>query len=294
LRFKSDIGCTDRIIQGVIMAQDTSPHLAKFISSQQRENSQTQKQAISLGKALVQELGLEPGVDTLSRWMAHYIAEQITTVENESGEGKSKAEIKCFNTILKLWQHRSAIPNGKDPFKRFGPIFHALEKLDPENKHPYFFNDPPSKSSDLNKTSKSRTQITQKWIKTALGIDRTARLLIGYSLKQAAKNAIDGKTISWINKSIDLGDDEEKRIIVHLIGAEEKNNNDNKIDNQRIKQRQEKSLKYRIEILDVFLNFIDSLRKELKNELDNISKEKINKDRKKISHQGIKHQKRQK
>lgn len=29
---------------------------------------------IALGKRLVEELGMEPGVDTLGRWMAHYVA----------------------------------------------------------------------------------------------------------------------------------------------------------------------------------------------------------------------------
>ena len=57
------------------MTENIQPQIAKFISSQQMVSSEIQERAISLGKALVQELELEPGVDTLSRWMAHYVAE---------------------------------------------------------------------------------------------------------------------------------------------------------------------------------------------------------------------------
>ncbi len=80
---------------------------AKFISSHKTDDSEMKEQVISLGKALVKELELEPGVDTLARWMAHYIAEQIAIAENATDDKKVEAESRCFETILKLWQHRS-------------------------------------------------------------------------------------------------------------------------------------------------------------------------------------------
>lgn len=43
---------------------------------------------MNLGKALVKELNLDPGVDTTARWMAHYIAEQIERAENSTGAEK--------------------------------------------------------------------------------------------------------------------------------------------------------------------------------------------------------------
>ena len=63
------------------MKQDTDHRIAGFLSSQQMENSEIQKRIINLGKALVEEIGLDPGVDTLARWMAHYIAEQMEIAE---------------------------------------------------------------------------------------------------------------------------------------------------------------------------------------------------------------------
>jgi len=49
------------------------------------ESSGMQKRIINLGKALVEELGLDTGVDTLARWMAHYIAEQMEIAKNAKG-----------------------------------------------------------------------------------------------------------------------------------------------------------------------------------------------------------------
>lgn len=67
---------------------------------------------MNLGKKLVKELDLDPGVDTLARWMAHYIAEQIILLEQKSGEEKKLAEERCIDMILKLWSHRATLPNG--------------------------------------------------------------------------------------------------------------------------------------------------------------------------------------
>ena len=41
------------------------------------EQSEQQKAILELGKLFVKELDLEKSVDTLSRWMAHYVAEKI-------------------------------------------------------------------------------------------------------------------------------------------------------------------------------------------------------------------------
>ena len=46
------------------------------------------KDVLDLGRALVEELGLDPGVDTLSRWMAHYIAELIEDAETVKVENR--------------------------------------------------------------------------------------------------------------------------------------------------------------------------------------------------------------
>ena len=131
----------DNLIEGhsvKMMMMDTHHRIAKFLSSQQMGDSETRKRIISLGKQLVEELDLEPGVDTLARWMAHYIAEQMIIAEKSDGDDKAQAEKQCFETILYLWQHRSLLPNKYRPFENFDPIFRVLEKLDPDHKEPYY------------------------------------------------------------------------------------------------------------------------------------------------------------
>lgn len=88
---------------------------------------------MELGKQIVNELGLDPGVDTLGRWMAHHIAELITDAERTTEpEAKRKKEIQAAETISKVWQHRSAYENRINPLHEFKPILQVLRTLDPD------------------------------------------------------------------------------------------------------------------------------------------------------------------
>jgi hypothetical protein len=69
------------------------------------ENSETQKHSIKLGKAIVEALGLRRSNDTISRWMAHYITEQIAKAKRTSGTEKEERQECCWKTILKLEKH---------------------------------------------------------------------------------------------------------------------------------------------------------------------------------------------
>lgn len=146
------------------------------------EQSGIQQQAIILGKSLVSELELEDGVDTLSKWMTHYIAEQITIAENSEGEKKEEAKQKCFETILKLWERRIYFPEGKRPLEEFDPIFRVLERLDTEKDNLPFY-----KLKDFDKvknTSEKKTDL-ETWINHIENIDKAAQRLIRFCLVNA-------------------------------------------------------------------------------------------------------------
>lgn len=96
------------------------PHPTKYSSSLPMDSSATRTKAINLGNELVNALDLEPGGNTLTRWMAHYLAEQITLVETTSGALKTAAEDRCFKTVLALWQQRSSLPSGRRPLEDAG------------------------------------------------------------------------------------------------------------------------------------------------------------------------------
>ena len=253
------------------------PHrIAEFIYSQQMETSEMKKRAINLGRAIVEELGLEPGVDTLSRWMAHYAAEQIASAESCEGEQKTNAEQRCFETILKLWRHHASFPSGRRPFESFEPIFRALNALDPQNPRSYYFDDGFLKrEKNTQSADPEKVDVVQSWIDTALGVDRGARVLIDFAFRNAALQAIDNKTQSLINNAAKLVDDEEMKAVVRLISEVEREEEE-KAPN-RVRRRKQEKLQNSIEKLEILSSYSRNLRVELEKELENLSKEYGNK-----------------
>jgi hypothetical protein len=228
------------------------------------EQSEIQERVINLGKALVQELGLEPGVDSFSRWMAHYIAEQIAAVENTAGDEKAKAQQRCFETILTLWQHHSSLPNGHRPFENFEPIFRTLNGLDPENPQPFYRYWQKETDDEL----ESPASEIKEWIDLALGIDSAARVLIDFAVKQAAANAVDEKTSAWLRNAANLTDADDITVIRLISGNLDEQHSDNPL---HLQKQQKKSLKSKIEKLEAFLELSQAIRLDLIDDLERLS-----------------------
>ena len=171
------------------------------------ENAGATDEIFALGRQLVEELGLEDSVDTLARWMAHYIAELITKVEHASGDDKIASQRECFAAILTLWKHRSELPNGKRPFEDLDPIMRAIESLDPESVMPRYYRGgrPPMGEA-------AETADQEKWLRLVEGLDYSARALIGYCLAEAAETALD-KSKAWVQHAMALDDGAPERVI---------------------------------------------------------------------------------
>lgn len=183
---------------------------------------------MNLGKALVRELNLDPGVDTTARWMVHYIAEQIEKAEISTGVEKREAEERCFETILKLWSHSSVFPKGSRPFENFEPILRTLARLDPENDRHFFFENKEDTTDNVSKE-------VQKWLKVANGIDEAARIWLKYVFEQAALAATDDSIIEWLENSAALQEEDNFSLIlrdlysdIDDIWGEEQNENERK------------------------------------------------------------------
>lgn len=240
------------------------------------ENLEQQKQIINLGKLFVKELNLEPGVDTFARWMAHYIAEKITLAEVSEANIKKEAEKECFDTILKLWQHRQSIPLGKRPLENFEPIFEALSKLNPDNEQPYFYlpHNNRDEKKELSPADLDDKAEVEKWMKIIEGVDKTARIWIEYALSKATAKAKDEKTKSWIEATSKLSDTTDVDIIESLLSNtpifDVENDEDDfskKYDIERLKKRISELLKYNE------LNAL--LLTEYQNELNTLEKQGI-------------------
>jgi hypothetical protein len=79
-----------------------------------------------LGERIVRELGLEDEVDTLSRWMAHRIAELLTDAKQARRKTDREAsERRAEELVLAVWERRSSWPRGWPPPNAAG----ALEAL---------------------------------------------------------------------------------------------------------------------------------------------------------------------
>ena len=91
------------------------------------------KDVLELGRHLVHELGSEDEVDTLGRWMAHYLAELIDETENGSAAAQRIARKEAMETILKIWGHRALLPGKAYPLAPYGHILEIINRLRPEN-----------------------------------------------------------------------------------------------------------------------------------------------------------------
>ena len=147
---------------------------------------------LALGKKLVDELGLDQSVDTLSRWMAHYIAEKMEDAEAATAEARDRKMSECGDVILKLWAHRSEVPNGQRPFEEFGSIFRVLQSLDLDDSTPRYFRQVRSAVDQDDEDDAAK-----QWLNIASGLDYAARDLIRYCLTTAAQEAVD-KSRDWV------------------------------------------------------------------------------------------------
>jgi hypothetical protein len=212
---------------------------------------------LDLGRALVEELGLDPGGDTLSRWMAHYIAELIEEAETSKVEERPAKLVKCADAILKLWEHRHLLSNGKRPFEAWEPILRTIESLDPIDNTPRYF-----RSQRIAVDGAEQNAETRKWLGLADGLDYSAKNLIRYCLIQAAQTALD-KSKKWVKlaQAAGLEDYIELPVIRFIIDKSDLSKESEPDDSAR------KLLEDRINRLDEFKKMTNALASELRRQL---------------------------
>lgn len=212
---------------------------------------------MELGLALVKEMGLDAGDDTLlSSWMAHYIAELIEGAETASAENRTEKMEKCADAILALWEHRHQLPTGNRPFGDLAPVLRALKSLDPTDKTPRYFR---SVRKAIDETDESSE--TRKWLEFADGLDYSAKLLIGHCLTQASQTAVD-KSKGWVALAETAGlEDGLDFVLIRIITDE------SKLLQSEPGEKERKQLKDRIERLESFAELASSLSCDLRSQL---------------------------
>ncbi|WP_220475064.1 AVAST type 3 anti-phage proein Avs3b [Burkholderia pseudomallei] len=196
------------------MTMNESKQLLRSISSEKTENCGASDNTLELGRKLVNELGLDQSVDTLGRWMAHYIADLVTKAETAAAcAEKSVAERECFNAILALWKHRSELPDGHRPFQALEPVMRAIESLDPENNTPRYF-----RAARPPKGEAAETSEQERWLTLADELDYSAKVLIGYCLVEAAEASLD-ESKEWVKLATAIEDDGVPEIVVRVVST---------------------------------------------------------------------------
>ncbi len=220
------------------------------------------EEILKLGELLVNELGLESSVDTLSRWMAHYIAEQMKIAEFAEEEEKKLAEEKCFETILKLWKHMSRYKSGLRPFEDFEPIFKTLNRLNPDNGDSYYFQNEYSRRKT---DGDSENEVVAQYLSLATSVDETARIWLEFIFQSAAEAVVDEKMKKWIEAALPLSDNAEASLIVRILSNGEFDDfEDNPMNSV-------KYLEGRIEQLEGFRDFNEELISMYKKEIESRS-----------------------
>ena len=210
-----------------------------------------------MGRKLVDELDLESSVDTLGRWMAHYVAELMDHAENTGPEELAGSKNRCFEAILELWSHRAELPDGKRPFEDLEPIMRAIESLDPESETPRYF---PSIIDAIDEPEEA-PQI-QSLLEVVHSIDSTARILISETLADAALSATE-RPKEWVTVAEKAGvESGVAAVVVRFVSGEA--NMDPSPDPNTHKRE---LLKGRVERLEAFNELTKLVVEDLKKQL---------------------------
>ena len=167
--------------------------------------SKRSENVIALGKKIVEELSLEPGTDTLGRWMAHYIAELIDAAENESDPNlRNQARDKCCEAIIKLWDHRSSLPSGSRPLANLDGVLEAIKSIRAK------------KNSWSALSSHDVKRIGGNWMGFAKTIEDAGLRMCRIAILTAVAEASFGKEQRWLHEHKEMLSKEETKIIETL------------------------------------------------------------------------------
>jgi hypothetical protein len=235
------------------------------------EQSEQQKAVFELGKLLVKELDLEKSVDTLSRWMAHYVAEKIKYAEAlPDGVKKKSAEKECSTLILDLWKHRWHFKPDRQPLRNFDHLFDILQSLDPEKEALFYYRSDigQSKKSDNNSFEPSELKNLPPF---AAQIDKVARIWINYLLHESTSSASNEEVKKMIDLAVKLPKSIDARIIQFVISDSIEGIDETSIDQEEFERKDKiKTLNRRIAELQKFKKVNEYLMSQFEKELSKL------------------------
>lgn len=152
---------------------------------------------LELGKLLAAEL---EQTDTLGRWIAHYLAERMISLEQKTGSERGIAEAEVADLVLRLWSLRRQLPGGRLPLAEVDEVEAAIERLAPGRRPWAYFG---AFAADT-EPSPEETE-TSTTLKAALLVDRLAGDLVHGLIGRAGALAEEDGA-AWIKQAEKIGD----------------------------------------------------------------------------------------
>ncbi|WP_217637365.1 hypothetical protein [Curtobacterium sp. MCBA15_016] len=163
----------------------------------QEQDGTTATAVLELGKLLAAEL---EQTDTLGRWIAHYLAERMISLEKKTGSERGVAEAEIADLILRLWSLRRRLPGGRLPLAEVDKVEAAVERLAPGRRPWAYFG---AFAADT-EPSAEETE-TSTTLKAALLVDRLAGDLVHGLIGRAASLA-EEDAAAWTKQAEKIGD----------------------------------------------------------------------------------------
>ena len=139
--------------------------------------------------------------------MAHYIAELIKAVEEADNlKERKKAQEKCYQTILKLWEHRPSLPDGARPLSNIEGVLKAIKSLRGE-KTPW-----------LMLSAEQAGKIGGRWMEFAKTVEEKGGRICRIAALTAIAEHAFGKEKRWVREHGEMLSKDEREIIEFLDG----------------------------------------------------------------------------
>jgi len=167
------------------------------------EDCNSKERILELGKLLVSTFEDRGNVDTLRRWMCHYLAEKICEAETSNAEDKSAKMDECCSLILNIWAHRNEFDRDYRPMKSFEPIWKTIEDLAAGTSSTY------DRFLDYQASLKSDTPTSQEWLNRARAIQAASTAMILDCLSRAAETTNE-QDRAWVKAALETSAKEDK------------------------------------------------------------------------------------
>ncbi|WP_405290981.1 hypothetical protein [Algibacter sp. Ld11] len=173
----------------------------------------SEEEILKLGKKLIAELELVYTVNTLARWMGHYLVELMNNIDKcESKQEKSELQKECCNVILEIWEKRERIPIEK-PTEKLKPIIDVLSLLK-KNEHPFIRHRFLGNNNGLrNKNS--------NWLSFLEIVKNNSERIYRKSIISMISEELLEKDKEWIEKHGSFLSDDEKSVVEYLDSIKE-------------------------------------------------------------------------